>query len=206
MRHLNDDHKNSEFWVCFACNETVQFDREDDFVMHTLEEHHDTISNDQICALKAICKRSVPTEINSCPLCAKPTENDTGVDKGALIDHVAEHVHSFSLRSLPWPAIDDLESKERIDEGARKVTEWLDKNALSNATKEIPPLLMTERPSSPHYFDNHEYFLQNVESTSSSRPDSVVTMERELQKLREEGSLDFDESSIDSSSNSASSK
>ncbi|RSL76302.1 hypothetical protein CEP51_010085 [Fusarium floridanum] len=167
--HLLEDHRNVKSWVCFACVDAVQFDEEDAFVTHTLQEHHDAISKDQIPTLKSICSRSVPAEISSCPLCPWPTEKDGEVDKGALIDHIAEEVHAFSLRSLPWGS--------------------------DAATQETPPLTKAEKPPLPHYFDTNKYFAENMDGSSSSGTDSNDTMQRELKKLREEGPLVYSDSS-----------
>jgi hypothetical protein len=189
--HLLENHQSVEFWVCLACVDAVQFDQEDAFVAHTLQEHHDTISKDQISTLKPVCKRSAPAEISSCPLCTWPTAEDGEVDRGALIDHIAEDVHAFSLRSLPW-APDDVEheSEERIGNSAAKVQAWLTKHELSlTATQEIPPLVKAEKPSVPHYFDLNKYFSENGEGDSGSETDSNDTMKRELKRLQEEVSL-----------------
>ena len=161
-----------------------------------MQEHHETISKDQIPTLKSACKRSAPAEIGSCPLCPWTTAKDGKVDRGAMIDHIAEDVHAFSLRSLPWgPDVKD-ESKERIEHGAAKVRAWLMKYQLSSAaTQEIPPLMVTERPSVPHYFDINEYFAENVESSNGSGSDSNNTRKPELKKLQEEVSLPLSDSS-----------
>ncbi|RTE68881.1 hypothetical protein BHE90_016738 [Fusarium euwallaceae] len=189
--HLLEDHRNVKSWVCFACVDAVRFDREDAFVTHTLQEHHGAISKDQIPTLKSICSRSVPAEISSCPLCPWPTEKDGEVDKGALIDHIAEEVHAFSLRSLPWGSDDEHETKGRIEYGAAKVRDWL---SLA-AAQETPPLPKAEKPSLPHYFDINKYFAENVDGSSSSGPDSNDTMQSELKKLQEEGPLVYLDSS-----------
>jgi len=189
--HLLEDHESTESWVCFACIDAVQFDQEDAFIAHTLQVHHNTIPRDQIPALKSICRRSTTAEISSCPLCTWPTVGDGEVDREALVNHIAEHVHAFSLRSLPWaPGDDEHKDDKRIEYSAAKVQEWLEKYELSmESTQEIPPLVKTEKPSVPHYFDLNEYFAENTESSSDSGSVSNDTMKRELEKLREDVSL-----------------
>ncbi|SCV60855.1 related to 1-phosphatidylinositol-4,5-bisphosphate phosphodiesterase [Fusarium fujikuroi] len=49
--------------------------------------------------------------IKSCPLC----EVNGEVDSPELIDHVLEHIHDFSLRSLPWPRSSELYEHEAED-------------------------------------------------------------------------------------------
>lgn len=58
-------------------------------------------------------RRKVPVNITACPLCAFQTD-----DQNVLIDHTAEHVHSFSLGSLPWAPTERLgEEQEEEDYG-----------------------------------------------------------------------------------------
>jgi hypothetical protein len=38
--------------------------------------------------------------IKACPLC----DSEGPEDSPELIQHILQHVHDFSLRSLPWPA------------------------------------------------------------------------------------------------------
>lgn len=54
-----------------------------------------------------------PIAVKSCPLCDWSGGEDD-VDQRALLDHIAKHVHSFSLQAFPWA--DDIERRsiERI--------------------------------------------------------------------------------------------
>jgi hypothetical protein len=184
-----------EYWDCLACTDYVHFDEEEAFVVHVLQEHHNTISKDQIHTLKSACKRSAPAEISSCPLCAWPTAEEGEVDREVLIEHIAEDVHAFSLHSLPWGPDDEQQNEKRIEEGALKVQVWLTEHKLSLATtREIPPTVEAERPSMPHYFKINEYFAENTKSDCSSEIDSNNSVKQELMKLREECSLAYSDS------------
>lgn len=58
-----------------------------------------------MAVLTSVCKRSAPVQMTSCPFC-----NEGKLDKEMLLDHVAEEVHAFSLRALPWDM--EIEVKE----------------------------------------------------------------------------------------------
>ncbi|PYH38816.1 uncharacterized protein BO87DRAFT_298929, partial [Aspergillus neoniger CBS 115656] len=51
----------------------------------------------QIQMLVSAWRRKTPVTVGSCPLCGL-----TDLDAEAVVNHVAEHLHSFSLKSLPW--------------------------------------------------------------------------------------------------------
>ncbi|KAF5570196.1 1-phosphatidylinositol-4 5-bisphosphate phosphodiesterase [Fusarium phyllophilum] len=79
--------------------------------------------------------------IDSCPLCE--VKGDT--DSPELIDHVLEHVHDFSLRSLPWPRPSEVDIGGEVGsfnhdnaEGAA-ITLWLD--GYEHETEDIDPTL-----------------------------------------------------------------
>ncbi|PFH61505.1 hypothetical protein XA68_17162 [Ophiocordyceps unilateralis] len=188
--HLLEGHGSVEFWVCFACSETVQFDQEYAFVGHVSVVHKDTISAESIPTLTSACKRTVPAELGPCPLCISGTAEHVRVDRTALMDHIAEHVHEFSLRSLPWGADDCCHAnKEQIEHSTVKVTDWLAEYEISAATEDIPPLVEPEKPSDPHYFELNEYFAESAIGSDGAETDSDGTIKRELEELREEGPL-----------------
>ncbi|KAF5599535.1 1-phosphatidylinositol-4 5-bisphosphate phosphodiesterase [Fusarium pseudoanthophilum] len=75
--------------------------------------------------------------IESCPLC----EVKGDADSSELIDHVLEHVHDFSLRSLPWPRPSKVDIGGEVgsfnpENGeAVAITQWLD--AYEHETEDI---------------------------------------------------------------------
>lgn len=100
---MNAEHESFKFWKCpdASCEGGEKFELEKDFVSHLQTKHHESVPPDDIPFLISACVRSSPTKIKSCPLCPRETVA-TDVDTESLLSHIACHVHSFSLRSLPW--------------------------------------------------------------------------------------------------------
>ncbi|KAF4452353.1 arf/Sar family, other [Fusarium austroafricanum] len=66
--------------------------------------------------------------VDTCPLC-----QETGpIDSPELVDHVMEHIHEFSLRSLPWPRPNGIDYGGEVGsynptcDVASCVNKWLD--------------------------------------------------------------------------------
>ncbi|QYS99348.1 Peptidase_S8 domain-containing protein [Trichoderma simmonsii] len=100
MTHVQNDHPPR--WECLLCRNAVErlplFTSLDEFLKHTKQDHGDRISEDMYSTLVDASTRPASSEMTQCPLC----DQEGQVDSKELIDHIAEHVHSFSLRSLPW--------------------------------------------------------------------------------------------------------
>ncbi|KAM0354187.1 hypothetical protein ACHAPU_001222, partial [Fusarium lateritium] len=83
--------------------------------------------------------------IKNCPLC----EIQGDVDSPGLIDHVLEHIHDFSLRSLPWPISSDVDLGGEVGsfnsecEAAVIVAGWL--KGYEHETADIEPTLKLSR-------------------------------------------------------------
>ncbi|KAK0647028.1 hypothetical protein B0T16DRAFT_414599 [Cercophora newfieldiana] len=101
-RHMREDHEMSKYWLCSACLEPRRFDIEHHFTAHLRDEHNEVIPEEQIPTLISMSTYNTPLTTVSCPLCPLPSDG-VEIDPNAMLDHAAEHVHSFSLRSLPWP-------------------------------------------------------------------------------------------------------
>lgn len=92
----------------------------------SLHGEGDAISEASVSQLLDVCKRSTPQTIEKCPLCiSKPARND--LDPEALLEHIADHVHDFSLFSLPWADSPKVmnEDTELEEEVFTRVTNWL---------------------------------------------------------------------------------
>ena len=115
LSHMQNDHEGTEQWVCQACSQKniyISFQEAADFTAHLQQQHDKRIKPQQIPMLLSAWRRKVPFEISACPLCCFASD-----DKNALLDHTAEHIHSFSLRALPWGPDEDLEeAKENPQE------------------------------------------------------------------------------------------
>lgn len=93
--------------------------------------HGNAISGSDVSRLLDICIRTTPVTIETCPLCVlKPQEDD--LDPEVLLDHIADHIHDFSLSSLPWA--DTLpETVVRAEKATFcKVRNWLDERTMDD--------------------------------------------------------------------------
>ncbi|KAI3048308.1 hypothetical protein CBS147352_6322 [Aspergillus niger] len=100
LSHMFMDHGGIPHWVCLACNGSSErrvFFEESALTEHLEQKHSRGIKPQQIPMLASAWRRKQPPAIRSCPLCGF-----TDPDSDAVLSHVAEHLHSFSLRSLPW--------------------------------------------------------------------------------------------------------
>ncbi|RKL25843.1 hypothetical protein BFJ72_g13961 [Fusarium proliferatum] len=79
--------------------------------------------------------------IRSCPLCEVNGEPDSP----ELIEHVLEHVHDFSLRSLPWAKPSEVDIGGEVGsfnperDGAVAITQWLE--LYEHEAEDIDPTL-----------------------------------------------------------------
>ncbi|KAJ6153608.1 purine and uridine phosphorylase [Penicillium chermesinum] len=97
---MNEHHSGSDQWMCHICTQKniyASFTISDDFVEHLEHQHSEGIEPRQIPMLILAWRRKAPPKFTSCPLCTF-----AGEEEKAVLDHIAEHIHSFSLRSLPW--------------------------------------------------------------------------------------------------------
>ncbi|KAK2590082.1 hypothetical protein QQS21_012243 [Conoideocrella luteorostrata] len=105
-QHTRNDHQ--KCWQCLPCTTIgkapLVFPSVETFMEHLRGVHSDTINEEQYSTLIPESARPVPTGISCCPLC-----NSNGpADSPILLNHIAEHLHSFALRSLPWPGRESL--------------------------------------------------------------------------------------------------
>ncbi|KAJ5731756.1 uncharacterized protein N7483_006264 [Penicillium malachiteum] len=100
LGQMEKDHGGNEQWVCQACSQKgIQaiFEKPTKFVAHLEQQHGKRVGPRQIPILLSAWRRTLPFTISNCPLCFFESE-----DQKVFLDHTAEHIHSFSLRSLPW--------------------------------------------------------------------------------------------------------
>jgi hypothetical protein len=112
--HMDKTHGSMEQWAFQACSQkniSASFKEPVVFTAHLQQEHSRGIKPHQIPMLLSAWQRKVPGKVPACPLCSFDSE-----DQNILLDHIAEHIHSFSLRSLPWPTTDGTGEADE-DEG-----------------------------------------------------------------------------------------
>ncbi|KAI9367894.1 hypothetical protein BJX61DRAFT_547065 [Aspergillus egyptiacus] len=108
LAHMNKEHNSALQWVCQTCLQKsihIAFDEADEFISHIKQQHGEGIKPHHIPILLSAWRRKTPLEITACPLCGFE-----GDGQSTVLDHTAEHVHSFALRSLPWN--DDVEEND----------------------------------------------------------------------------------------------
>ena len=59
-----------------------------------------------------------------CPLCSWAEDTQCTAGNAQLIKHVAEHIHAFALRSLPWAPDKDDHDQATVQKAFLKVEEW----------------------------------------------------------------------------------
>lgn len=94
--HVLEHHKPQ--WCCPCCDDSVAsiFTTLSAFVGHISSAHNEIQTHDLAYVVRAAEHRVF--DITECPLC-----DVTGArDSDELISHVLQHVHDFSMSSLPW--------------------------------------------------------------------------------------------------------
>ncbi|KAH6637313.1 hypothetical protein F5144DRAFT_210923 [Chaetomium tenue] len=108
--HMREEHEVSKYWLCPACLEPIRFELESHFYTHLQTQHREVVPEDQIPTLMSMSTYTSPPSLLSCPLCPSQPD-DEEADPSALLDHAAEHIHAFSLQSLPWPIPEEGEGQ-----------------------------------------------------------------------------------------------
>lgn len=90
-------------WFCSTCsseqdsNRESLFATESEYQSHMLEHHSKSFAISYLSLLTELAEQKTIEPI-SCPLCI----NDRSLALVECDDHIAKHLHSFSLRALPW--------------------------------------------------------------------------------------------------------
>jgi tRNA A-37 threonylcarbamoyl transferase component Bud32 len=203
MNHLSKEHTMSQYWVCFACSSPTRLDDKDDFVNHTRTTHQDTISEDQIPILTSVCSQTAPLNVRSCPLCRWAETQNGDIDPASLLDHIAKHVHEFSLRALPWPPNKKVTNEESVEKSVVRVEEWFARWPTSDQGHEHRPTINKEKneEEEDNYFAQNDYFSDDSGHKSMIRDESLSSDERYLKRFSS-----TDSQLLESYSNSVSSE
>ncbi|CCT74224.1 related to 1-phosphatidylinositol-4,5-bisphosphate phosphodiesterase [Fusarium fujikuroi IMI 58289] len=135
-QHFRQDHP--PVWICPLCDEGSVYSTMSEMMDHLHKAHPDNGED-----ISSIISSSAQTRvgIKSCPLC----EVNGEADSPELIDHVLEHVHDFSLRSLPWPKSSEVDIGGEVgsfnwESGeAAAITQWLE--VYEHDMEDIDPTL-----------------------------------------------------------------
>ncbi|KAL7928499.1 hypothetical protein V8C35DRAFT_325906 [Trichoderma chlorosporum] len=110
---LDHLHQHNKFWRCLSHRELGPFSTREEYIRHIQEAHNTKFSDTQLRALARNNARKTAKLFFSCPFCGKDAAN---VD-GRLEDHIAEHLISLALKSLP-----SYQDEISDETGARKST------------------------------------------------------------------------------------
>ncbi|KAM0268940.1 hypothetical protein ACHAPA_004540 [Fusarium lateritium] len=142
-RHFRQDHR--PIWQCPICSNSQTFTSMTDMLDHLHVFHKDSIGEDDLSA-NLYASAQAQMGIDSCPLC----DVVGPLDSPELIDHVLEHIHDFSLRSLPWPRSTQPDLGGEVgsfdiddEESATVVTQWLD--GYEHETSDASPTLQLSK-------------------------------------------------------------
>ncbi|EHK22656.1 uncharacterized protein TRIVIDRAFT_60500 [Trichoderma virens Gv29-8] len=94
LSHL---HQHNKLWRCSSHRDLGPFSTREDYIKHIREAHNINLSDTQLRVLAKKNARKAVKLFLSCPMCGK---NATEVD-GRLEDHIAGHLLSLALKSLP---------------------------------------------------------------------------------------------------------
>lgn len=172
MNHIEKEHPCPSYWECFACDTAEKFDTAEMFIAHVKE--HQSISESHLPTLIDVCLRKTP-HITSCPLCHWVEDQVEDLDYKALFDHVAEHIHSFSLLSLPWAEAADGNEKARLDSSVEKVRDWFATNFPTMVVEEEhePSVDVTYNTwSDDNYFRQNDYFAGSSQRSGVAQNES----------------------------------
>lgn len=194
MNHMEgEEHPTDKFWSCLLCADDIKHEDKSSLSTHIKEKHEEHISVEQIPTLLDACLQTFSTTDLSCPLCS----NAEAEDSQSSLDHVAEHIHSFALLSLPWAPDAPIVNPGVVEESSNRVLLWLGlNNCLTPDAPRAPVVQNSTIDEASLYFEHEEYFAENESMHSSSSGASTDT-DRDLEGFDVEGPLVFTEVDLD---------
>ena len=150
-QHMNRDHGGLKVWECMLCDLSTQFDSLESLESHLTCQHPGALR--EIRPFAEACMTTTSPQVVSCPLCSWAEDQTEPIDTETLIDHIAEHVHAFSLRSLPWASTIDKAGGEGDTRPDAEIENWIstvshDKTDLSLYHESVTvPDQITKAPS-----------------------------------------------------------
>ncbi|KAK0763552.1 hypothetical protein N5P37_002929, partial [Trichoderma harzianum] len=112
---LSHMRQHSQCWRCSSHRELGSFSTREKYMQHMRYAHDPKLSESKLHALAKRNARGMPKLFSSCPLCGK---DESGIG-ARLIDHIAGHLRSLAIESLPSykEDIGDMESEDDSSEG-----------------------------------------------------------------------------------------
>lgn len=188
LKHVQDHHSTLQ-WVCSQCARSQDPDQSRFSTFHTMaawQAHtraaHKSLVPDSSLASLAKFSEARVLEPVSCPLCAY---SSAGVQK-TLDQHIIQHIHEFSLRSLPWGTReDDAKTVSNTRTAESDSTSFSDSTSLSDDVKlniDIEDQVFVGRlEATRHRYRSLSYGGDRVDRTFS--PDELIWSANLRQKV-----------------------
>ncbi|KAG7408215.1 hypothetical protein Forpe1208_v012365 [Fusarium oxysporum f. sp. rapae] len=94
LSHLQQHRR---FWRCASHRDLDPFRSSAEYIAHIRDVHNSKLNDNQLRIMANRNSRKVPKMFPSCPLCGQ----DEGEVNGRLEDHLAGHLRSLAIKSLP---------------------------------------------------------------------------------------------------------
>ncbi|KAK4944599.1 general negative regulator of transcription subunit 5 [Elasticomyces elasticus] len=160
--HMNaEEHYIERCWKCLICADAVPYANRAELLTHT-NEMHTEVASDHISTLLDASLLPMSKSDVSCPLC-RPNTNVSSEEASYDLDHIAEHIHTFALLSLPWaPDVPAIEEETWL-ESCQKVVHWLKLNDQSIASfQDHSPIHRATVDEASLYFEKEKYFAETA--------------------------------------------
>lgn len=89
-------------WQCKSCQSPAFFVDKDGLQDHVNNVHPGMDAEDRFPMFVEMCGVSNDSASKSCPFCAWIEDTGAMQQQSPLLDHIAHHIHLFSLHALPW--------------------------------------------------------------------------------------------------------
>jgi hypothetical protein len=151
--------KHSMRWRCASkSHKDMFFNTRDDYISHLKEKHRKVVTDQQIAVLADRSLQLNGLIFPSCPLCGVEEKDNSG----SLVHHIAGHLRSLALKSLPPVDYGD-EQTEEVERGTGTDCE-------SKIVQHDPDSNVF--PKFDSYDEHLDYFLPKI-YTDSSTPGTI---------------------------------
>lgn len=137
IKHIREHH-GTTMWSCPYCLQKTSednsciFKTSEQWQNHMQQAHGNLIPEEHLLSLAGVSERQVIQDV-ACPLCAYSPEGiQTTVDQ-----HILQHLHEFSLRSLPPVAGDDTQDSISNGSVGASNSDWEDMDEDESPTPQL---------------------------------------------------------------------